>query len=69
MPTYIYETIPVSAHETSECFEIKQSINDTPLTHHPETNKPIRRVLIAGHPLTKADDSGDCCCGPSGCCG
>jgi predicted nucleic acid-binding Zn ribbon protein len=71
MPTYVYETITET--ETSECFEIKQSIHDAALTHHPETGKPVRRVILAGNLLTKSgspapSSSGSCGCGTSGCC-
>ena len=71
MPTYVYETITET--ETSECFEIKQSIHDAALTHHLETGKPVRRVILAGNLLTKSgspapSSSGSCGCGTSGCC-
>ena len=71
MPTYVYETITET--ETPECFEIKQSIHDAALTHHPETGKPVRRVILAGNLLTKSgssapSSSGSCGCGTSGCC-
>jgi len=70
MPTYIYETMPNTDAEVGEYFEISQPKNDEPLAHHPETGKPIRRVIVAGNILSKPDDSdsGDCCCGPAGCC-
>jgi len=29
-------------------FEFKQSMNDAPLTKHPETGEPIRRVVLGG---------------------
>ena len=71
MPTYVYETITET--ETQEYFEIKQSIHDAALTHHPETGKPVRRVILAGNLLTKSgspapSSSGSCGCGTSGCC-
>jgi len=69
MPTYVYETITET--ESPECFEIKQSIHDAALTHHPENGKPVRRVIVAGNLLTKSgspSSSGSCGCGPSGCC-
>ncbi|WP_034386251.1 FmdB family transcriptional regulator [Deinococcus sp. YIM 77859] len=40
MPTYVYKNI-----ETGELYEIKQSMRDEPLTQHPETGAPIKRVL------------------------
>jgi len=44
MATYLYETIPSRPGETPEQFEIRQSMNDQPLTKHPETGKPVRRL-------------------------
>ncbi|WP_291426188.1 FmdB family transcriptional regulator [Deinococcus sp.] len=40
MPTYLYKNL-----ETSEIYEIKQSMKDAPLTTHPETGAAIKRVL------------------------
>jgi len=48
MATYIYETIP-NEGEQPERFEIQQSMKDVALTHHPETGKPIRRVIVGGY--------------------
>jgi hypothetical protein len=45
MPTYIYETIPARKGAPVKRYEIRQSIKDAALTHHPETREPIRRVL------------------------
>ncbi|WP_103130664.1 FmdB family zinc ribbon protein [Deinococcus aerius] len=42
MPTYVYKNI-----ETGETYEIKQSMREAPLTRHPETGAPIKRVLSA----------------------
>ena len=72
--TYLYETIPSKKGEKAKQFEIKQSANDAPLTKHPETGEPIRRVILGGWGLVsnkaKAGGSpkGGCGCGPSGCC-
>jgi predicted nucleic acid-binding Zn ribbon protein len=41
MPTYVYEEI----QKNPKRYEIRQSIKDAPLTHHPETGKAIRRVI------------------------
>ena len=73
MTTYVYETIPAKPGEEPRYFEIKQSIKDAPLTKHPESGEPIRRVVIGGLGLlTKGEPghshSGSCGCGPSGCC-
>lgn len=45
MPTYVYEVISDSA-EQGERFEIVQPMSDPPLTHHPTTGEPIRRVIM-----------------------
>lgn len=42
MPIYVYETL-----ETGERFECHQSMHDAPLTTHPETGSPVRRVILA----------------------
>jgi len=71
MTTYIYETIPSNKDEEPKLFEIRQSMKDEPLTQHPETGEPIRRVILGGYGLAKSNskstDSGSDC-GPSGCC-
>jgi predicted nucleic acid-binding Zn ribbon protein len=46
MPLYQYETI-TEGDTPGEQFELFQSMADPPLTKHPETGKPIRRVLCA----------------------
>lgn len=48
MPTYVYETIPQSSTEEPQRFEIKQSIKDAPLSSHPQTGRPVRRVITGG---------------------
>lgn len=40
MPTYTYRNL-----DTGETFEIKQSMRDEPLTQHPETGAPVKRLL------------------------
>lgn len=48
MPTYIYGVIlPDDDEAVGETFEIEQGIKDPPLTHHPVTGEPVRRVLCA----------------------
>ena len=44
MPTYVYET----AGKKPRRFEVKQGMNDAPLTHDPETGEPVRRVISGG---------------------
>lgn len=67
MPTYIYETIPANANEEPVVYEVTHDEDETPLTHHPETGEPWKRVEFDGKPLVK-DEDGGCCCGESGCC-
>lgn len=70
--TYLYETIPVNEGDPVEQFEIRQSMNDKPLTRHPETGAPVRRVILGGWGLMTgkaASASSSGCCAPgSGCC-
>lgn len=46
MPTYVYEVIGAE-NSDGERFEVDQSMNDEPLTVHPETGQPVRRVILA----------------------
>jgi predicted nucleic acid-binding Zn ribbon protein len=48
MPTYVYETIPQIEGEQPKRFEIRQSMKDAPLTQHPDSGNPVRRVPIGG---------------------
>jgi predicted nucleic acid-binding Zn ribbon protein len=70
MPTYVYETIPQSAEEQPSRFEIKQSMKDAALSRHPESGKPVRRVVIGGTGVmggsTATQSSGGGSCG-TGC--
>lgn len=75
MATYVYKTIPQKEGEEPEYFEIQQSMKDAALTHHPETGKPVHRVITGGYGLIGAGKSsgghshsgGGCCCGAGGC--
>ncbi|MBI5769983.1 MAG: zinc ribbon domain-containing protein [Verrucomicrobia bacterium] len=49
MTTYVYETIPQKTGEQPQRFEVRQSMKDTALTRHPETGKPVRRVIAGGY--------------------
>ena len=49
MTTYVYETIPQRPGEKAERFEVRQSMQDTPLQRHPETGVPVRRVIAGGY--------------------
>jgi predicted nucleic acid-binding Zn ribbon protein len=76
MPTYLYETISQSQTEQPERFEVRQSMKDQALTNHPETGKPVRRIMLGGTGFGGLNTStththsagGACCRGPNGCC-
>lgn len=44
MPIYVYEIVDERG-EGGETFELLQKISDPPLTEHPETGQPVRRVI------------------------
>lgn len=44
MPIYVYEVI-LPDGEGGEQFELFQQFSDAPLTTHPETGEPVRRVI------------------------
>ncbi len=73
MTTYVYETIPATPSEKARYFEIRQAMSDAPLTRHPETGEPIRRVVLGGFgvlsskPGSGGSDS-SCGCAPGSCC-
>ncbi len=46
MPTYVYEIISADGSGAGS-FEWVQSIHAPPLTHHPETGEPVRRIITA----------------------
>jgi predicted nucleic acid-binding Zn ribbon protein len=46
MPIYVYEVIREDG-SSGEQFELHQSMADEPLTRHPQTGEPVRRVLQA----------------------
>ncbi len=46
MPRYEYEIIR-PGDEPGERFEVWQKMSDKPLTRHPETGQPVRRVISA----------------------
>ena len=74
MPIYVYETIPQKPSEKARVFEFKQSMTDAPLTNHPETGEPIRRVVLGGFGVlssakpTRSSGGSSCCQPGSGCC-
>ncbi|HEX4201065.1 MAG TPA: hypothetical protein VHY59_06070, partial [Chthoniobacterales bacterium] len=76
MATYIYETVPDSAEVSPRRFEVRQSMLDAPLTHDPETGRPVRRVISGGFGLvtgsknapSSGSSSSSCGTGHCGCC-
>ncbi len=51
MATYVYETIPHKPGQKPVQFEVSQSMNDDPLTKHPQTGEPVRRIISGGYGL------------------
>lgn len=47
MPTYVYEIMTPGGEPSGETFEVFQSIKAEPLKTHPETGRPVRRVILA----------------------
>jgi len=68
MPTYVYEIVQEGGEPRR--FEIRQSIHDAPLTHHPETGQRIHRIITGGFGLMKVRSRGSQpqTAHPSGCC-
>lgn len=48
MPIYLYEIIREDGSD-GETFEWLQGINAAPLTEHPETGVPVRRLITAAN--------------------
>jgi predicted nucleic acid-binding Zn ribbon protein len=44
MPLYVYEVV-LPGGSAGETFEVLQNMADPPLTEHPETGEPVRRVF------------------------
>ena len=59
MTTYVYETVPQKAGQKPRYFEIKQSMQDAPLTKHPETGEAIRRVVLGGFGVLSSGKAAD----------
>jgi predicted nucleic acid-binding Zn ribbon protein len=71
MTTYVYETVPKKPGKTPCRFEVRQSMHDAPLTKHPKTGAPVRRVIAGGYgimtqkatpPPKSCDGQCDSCC-------
>lgn len=56
MPTYVYQVINKDGSE-GEVFEVFQKMTDPPLTKHPETGAPVRRLVQAPHIAGNWSDS------------
>ena len=54
MTTYVYEVIPTNEGDKPEYFEIQQSMKDAALTKHPESGKPVRRLILGGFGVLKS---------------
>ena len=54
MPTYAYAVIKPDGSD-GEPFEVVQRITDEPLTKHPETGEPVRRLVVAPQVQTQTD--------------
>jgi len=48
MPIYVYEVV-LPDGEPGQVFEVIQKMSDDPLTKHPTTGQPVRRVIQAPH--------------------
>jgi predicted nucleic acid-binding Zn ribbon protein len=46
VPIYVYETI-LEDGSAGDTIEVLQQMSDPPLTHHPETGLPVRKVMTA----------------------
>ena len=58
MPTYVYAVINKDGSD-GEIFEVFQSMKDAPLTKHPETGKPVRRIITAPNVVTEHSSASD----------
>ncbi|MEM6756538.1 MAG: FmdB family transcriptional regulator [Planctomycetota bacterium] len=48
MPIYVYEVV-LDDGEPGQVFEVVQKMSDAPLTKHPTTGQPVRRVIQPPH--------------------
>ena len=73
MTTYVYEPIHQKGGGKPWYYEIKQEMDDQPLTKHPETGESIRRVVLGGYGTLSSKGSANsgsgCGCKPGTCCG
>lgn len=47
MPLYLYEFIEEESASEPRRFERLEPMGSTPLTHHPETGEPVKRIIAA----------------------
>lgn len=69
MPTYVYETVPADGTRPVT-FEVQQKMADAPLTAHPVTGVPVKRVMTApnlGGFAGSSSAAAESCDTPSGC--
>jgi len=52
MPMYVYQVIEDDGSE-GEIFEVLQRMSDPTLAVHPESGKPVRKLLSAPHAVTQ----------------
>jgi predicted nucleic acid-binding Zn ribbon protein len=55
MPTYVYEIVNPDG-TGGEQFEVVQKMSDPPLTAHPDTGQPVRRVFLPCGINTRGSD-------------
>jgi hypothetical protein len=70
MATYLYETVPRQPADTPRQFEVVQSMKDAPLTRHPDTGEPVRRVISGGYGIMskpRASSFKPAAAAPAGC--
>jgi len=48
MPIYVYQVV-LDDGEAGQVFEVMQKMSDAPLTKHPTTGQPVRRVIQPPH--------------------
>lgn len=65
MPTYVYETTGKKPRR----FEVKQGMNDAPLTHDPETGEPVKRLISGGFGFIEKKKGAALSKAPAGACG
>ena len=46
MPIYVYEVV-MEDGSAGETIEVLQQMSDPPLTHHPETGLPLKKVITS----------------------